>query len=239
MSPLPSPRYPSQSFYPIAFICTSMSRFGSLDPDLIQSGGCTDIYFPRCEAVLEKAGVNPFVVMEVSVASLPLGFGILAGLDSVMELFDGKPVTVFSMPEGSIFYEGEPVMVIEGYYRDIARFETALLGFLCHASGIATAAAHIAAALNCEEMILITDVPGILTDVNDENSLIREVSIKQIDELISGGVVKEGMVPKVEACRLALNAGVRSTYMLGGKEAGNLLRQILDDNHSGTRIVKG
>ncbi|HIJ07379.1 hypothetical protein [Methanocalculus sp.] len=120
-----------------------MSRFGSLDPDLIQSGGCTDIYFPRCEAVLEKAGVNPFVVMEVSVASLPLGFGILAGLDSVMELFDGKPVTVFSMPEGSIFYEGEPVMVIEGYYRDIARFETALLGFLCHASGIATAAAHI------------------------------------------------------------------------------------------------
>ncbi|MDI3482392.1 MAG: acetylglutamate kinase [Candidatus Methanomethylophilaceae archaeon] len=102
-----------------------------------------------------------------------------------------------------------------------------------------TAAAHIAAALNCEEMILITDVPGILTDVNDENSLIREVSIKQIDELISGGVVKEGMVPKVEACRLALNAGVRSTYMLGGKEAGNLLRQILDDNHSGTRIVKG
>ncbi|MDO9540059.1 MAG: nicotinate phosphoribosyltransferase, partial [Methanocalculus sp.] len=74
-----------------------MSRFGSLDPDLIQSGGCTDIYFPRCESVLEKAGVNPSVLMEVSVASLPLGFGIFAGLDSVLELLSGLPVTVTAM----------------------------------------------------------------------------------------------------------------------------------------------
>ncbi|WP_343089293.1 nicotinate phosphoribosyltransferase [Methanocalculus natronophilus] len=120
-----------------------MSRFGSLEPDLIQNGGCTDVYFLRSQAVLEKAGVNPHVVLEVSVASLPSGFGILAGLDSVLELFSGKPVTVSSLPEGSIFFEGEPVMVIEGFYQDIARFETALLGFLCHASGIATAAAHV------------------------------------------------------------------------------------------------
>jgi nicotinate phosphoribosyltransferase len=120
-----------------------MSRFGSLDPDLIQSGGCTDIYFPRCEAVIEKAGVNPSVLMEVSVASLPLGFGIFAGLDSVLELLSGLPVTVLSMPEGSIFFEGEPVMTIAGRYRDFARYETALLGLICHASGIATAAAHV------------------------------------------------------------------------------------------------
>nr|WP_253488933.1 nicotinate phosphoribosyltransferase [Methanocalculus alkaliphilus] len=120
-----------------------MSRFGSLDPELIQSGGCTDVYFPRCESVLERAGVNPSVVMEVSVASLPLGFGILAGLDAVLDLFAGMPVSVSAMPEGSIFFPDEPVMVISGKYRDFGRFETALLGFLCHASGIATAAAHV------------------------------------------------------------------------------------------------
>ncbi|RQD80811.1 MAG: nicotinate phosphoribosyltransferase, partial [Methanocalculus sp. MSAO_Arc1] len=42
-----------------------MSRFGSLEPDLIENGGCTDVYFLRSQAVLEKAGVNPHVVLEV------------------------------------------------------------------------------------------------------------------------------------------------------------------------------
>ncbi len=102
-----------------------------------------------------------------------------------------------------------------------------------------TAAAHIAAALQCEEMILITDVPGILTDVNDAASLIKEVSIKQVEDLIEGGIVMGGMVPKVEACRLALEKGVRSTHMLGGKDAEHLLRQILDGSHRGTKIVNG
>lgn len=102
-----------------------------------------------------------------------------------------------------------------------------------------TAAAHIAAALSCEEMILITDVPGILTDINDSDSLIKEISMKQVDELIDEGVVMGGMVPKVEACRLALEKGVRSTHMLGGKDSEHLLRQILDGQHRGTRIVNG
>ncbi len=102
-----------------------------------------------------------------------------------------------------------------------------------------TAAAHIAAALDCEELILITDVPGILADVNDSESLLDEVSIKQVDELIEGGVVKDGMVPKIEACRLALEKGVRATHMLGGKDSEHLLRQILDGKHRGTKITNG
>jgi len=82
-------------------------------------------------------------VMEVTAASLPDPWAVFCGLADVLSLLDGIPVTVDAMPEGTVFYPGEPVLRISGKYRDFCRYETAILGFLCHASGIATAAAHI------------------------------------------------------------------------------------------------
>ncbi len=120
-----------------------MGRFATVDDDTIRRGECTDIYFVRTEEVLRKSGKNPQVAMEVTAAALPDDWGILCGLDDVISLLEGLPLTVEAMPEGSVFYPGEPVLRIEGAYREFARFETAVLGFLCHASGIATAAAHI------------------------------------------------------------------------------------------------
>ncbi|MDK2974801.1 MAG: nicotinate phosphoribosyltransferase [Methanofollis sp.] len=120
-----------------------MSRFHIVDDDTIARGGCTDIYFARCEEVLEKEGINPRVTMEVTTVGIPGEFGIFCGLNDALALLDGLPVDVDAMPEGSVFCPREPVMRITGRYRDFGRYETALLGFLCHASGIATAAARI------------------------------------------------------------------------------------------------
>ena len=81
--------------------------------------------------------------MEITATSLPDSWAVFCGLADVLALLDGIPVTVEAMPEGTVFFRNEPVFRISGKYRDFCRYETAILGFLCHASGIASAAAHI------------------------------------------------------------------------------------------------
>lgn len=120
-----------------------MGRFQIVGEDAIRSGKCTDIYFERVAGVLEADDVNPHVTMEVTAAALPDPWGVFCGLDDVIRLLEGLPVDVDAMPEGSVFSRNEPVLRISGRYRDFAVYETAILGFLCHASGVASAAAHI------------------------------------------------------------------------------------------------
>ncbi len=120
-----------------------MGTFLTVSDEAIKNGECTDIYFIRTEETLKNDGINPDVVMEVTASSLPDSWAVFCGLADVIALLDGIPVTVDAMPEGTVFYRNEPVLRISGKYRDFCRYETAILGFLCHASGIATAAAHI------------------------------------------------------------------------------------------------
>ena len=120
-----------------------MGRFATVEDDWIRRGECTDIYFVTTEEILRRSGRNPVIAMEVTAAELPMEWAVFCGLDDVLSLMEGIPVTIDAMDEGTIFFSGEPVLRIEGHYLDFARYETAILGFLCHASGIATAAASI------------------------------------------------------------------------------------------------
>jgi nicotinate phosphoribosyltransferase len=120
-----------------------MARFETVSDDKIQRGECTDIYFVRTEETLKKEHINPKVSMEVTASALPDTWAVFCGLSDVLSLLEGLPVTVDAMPEGTLFYKNEPVVRISGNYRDFCRYETAILGFLCHASGVASAAAHI------------------------------------------------------------------------------------------------
>ena len=120
-----------------------MGLFDTVSDETIKRGECTDIYFVRTEEVLAQEKVNPLVSMEVTAAALPDTWGIVCGTSDVVRLLEGLPVTVDAMPEGTLFFAGEPVLRITGHYRDFCRYETAILGFLCHASGIASATAHI------------------------------------------------------------------------------------------------
>jgi len=120
-----------------------MGLFDTVSDQTIRDGGCTDIYFVRTEEVLAQDGINPQVAMEVTATALPDPWAVFCGLSDVIALLQGMPVTVDALPEGTVFYPHEPVLRITGRYRDFCRYETAILGFLCHASGIATAAAQI------------------------------------------------------------------------------------------------
>lgn len=110
-----------------------------LDEEEIDTGEASDQYFFRTEEILEKKNKNPEVVAEVTSSQK----GIFAGLKESINLLKNKPLDVYAMPEGSLFKPKEPVLWIQGNYLDFCRYETSLLGFLCHSSGIATKSAEI------------------------------------------------------------------------------------------------
>jgi len=113
-------------------------------PEDIKSGRVADVYFENATAVLRAKGIRKHVLAEVRATSLPHGYdwAILAGVEEVAYLLSGLPATGRCMPEGTLFKAGEPVLSIEGEYTDWAVYETALLGLLCQASGVATKAAR-------------------------------------------------------------------------------------------------
>ncbi|WP_231184968.1 nicotinate phosphoribosyltransferase [Haladaptatus sp. DYF46] len=113
-------------------------RFDVVPEESIRDGTATDAYFLRTETTLEAAGKNPHVVAEVTADQFPTGeFELLSGVKDAARLLEGLPIDVDAMAEGRLF-DGGPVMSIEGSYLDFARYETSLLGFLSHASGMAT-----------------------------------------------------------------------------------------------------
>jgi acetylglutamate kinase len=102
-----------------------------------------------------------------------------------------------------------------------------------------TAAAAVAAQLQAEKLVLITDTPGILRDRNDPASLLPHLDASSCRDLISQGIIDEGMIPKVEACLDSLRAGVRKTHMIDGRLRHALLLEIFTHRGVGTEIVIG
>ncbi|WP_256685946.1 nicotinate phosphoribosyltransferase [Halococcus qingdaonensis] len=112
--------------------------FDIVTPETIREGRATDAYFERTVETLDHAGKNPHVVAEVTADQFPTGeFEVFAGVADAARLLAGRSIDVDALAEGRLF-DGGPVMSIEGSYLDFARLETALLGFLSQASGMAT-----------------------------------------------------------------------------------------------------
>ena len=101
-----------------------------------------------------------------------------------------------------------------------------------------TMAAGIAAGIKCKEMIQITDVPGIMLDINDPSSKQNLLTLAEVDDLIAKGVISGGMVPKVEACRKALKAGVAKVRMVNGKDPRSIVSDVMKSVEHGTIITK-
>lgn len=99
------------------------------------------------------------------------------------------------------------------------------------------AAARIAAALGAEKLVLMTDVRGILRDIQDETSLIKSATLSQLKILKDEGVIREGMLPKTDCCAAALNSGVKKAYIIDGRLPHALLIELFTDEGIGTEIV--
>ena len=99
-----------------------------------------------------------------------------------------------------------------------------------------TAAAAVAAQMQAEKLVLLTDTPGILSDRANPESLLTSLNMPRCQELIKQRIIDEGMIPKVEACFDALRAGVKKTHIIDGRLRHSLLLEIYTDRGVGTEI---
>lgn len=100
-----------------------------------------------------------------------------------------------------------------------------------------TAAAKLAVALGAEKLILLTDVRGILRDPKDEDTLIHVVHMSEVPMLIKDGIIKGGMIPKLECCVEAVRSGVSRAHILDGRVPHSILIEILSDQGIGTMLL--
>jgi len=144
-----------------------------------------------------------------------------------------------------------------GYVGRVTSVNTKLVSLLCQADTVPviaplardktgaklncnadTAAGEVAAALKAEKLVVVSDTHGIRRDPKDPDSLIAQVSEAEIRTMIKDGTISAGMLPKVEACLRALEAGVHRTHIIDGRFPHSLLLEIFSDRGVGTLIQK-
>ena len=99
------------------------------------------------------------------------------------------------------------------------------------------AACAIAAQLKVEKLCFLSDVPGVLREPDNENSLISTIHIDEISELAKQGIISGGMLPKLNSCAEALKAGVSKVHLNDGRLPHSLLLEVFTDHGVGTQIV--
>lgn len=99
-----------------------------------------------------------------------------------------------------------------------------------------TLAGAVAGALQSEHCLFLTDTPGVLRDRNDPSSLFQKLTVDECREMIASGVIAGGMIPKVEACFDALQAGAKRAVILDGRRPHALMEWALGEP-GGTAIV--
>ncbi len=100
-----------------------------------------------------------------------------------------------------------------------------------------TAAAKIAVALKAEKFVQLTNVPGVLRNVEDPSSLIKQIDHVAIPSMIATGIISSGMIPKIECCLEALTGGVPRTHIIDGRVPHALLIEMFSDRGVGTMLV--
>ncbi|MBR4223776.1 MAG: acetylglutamate kinase, partial [Oscillospiraceae bacterium] len=100
-----------------------------------------------------------------------------------------------------------------------------------------TAAARIAAELSAENLVLMTDIKGLLRDKDDPDTLIPEVQVSEVPFLKRQGIISGGMIPKIDCCVEAVRRGVKKTVIIDGRIAHSILIELLTNEGIGTQFI--
>lgn len=98
-------------------------------------------------------------------------------------------------------------------------------------------AAEVAGALKAEKLLLLTDIEGIYSDYNDKSTFISTLTHEEATSMMESGAIGGGMIPKVEACLRALDAGAAKTHIIDGRQPHSLLLEVFTPQGVGTEVV--
>ncbi len=101
-----------------------------------------------------------------------------------------------------------------------------------------TAAAEIASAVGAENMILVSDIPGLLEDKDDENTLLPLVHVYEVNSLMKKGIISGGMIPKVDCCVRAIRQNVKKAVIIDGRIPHSILIEMLSKDGIGTMFKR-
>jgi len=101
-----------------------------------------------------------------------------------------------------------------------------------------TAATAVAAAIGAEKLVVLSDIPGVLRDIGDPESLIHSLTATEARRLIADGTIAGGMIPKIEGCLETLDRGVKKVHVIDGRLRHSLLREIYTTSGVGTELVR-
>ncbi len=99
-----------------------------------------------------------------------------------------------------------------------------------------TAAARIAAELKAENLLLLTDIAGLLRDKDDPSTLIPEVNVSEVPAMKRQGIISGGMIPKIECCVEAIRRGIHKAVIIDGRVPHSILIEILSNEGIGTQF---
>ena len=126
-------------------------------------------------------------------------------------------------------------LITNGYIPVIAPIGASATGQTYNINADLVAAA-IAVAVKADKLVLLTDVPGLLSDVKDLGSLISTLRLAEVEDYIKNGVIAGGMIPKIDCCVQAVKGGVGRTHIVDGREPHSILLEIFTDQGVGTMV---
>lgn len=192
----------------------------------------------------------------IEVVQMVLGGKVNKDLVSLIEKFGGKALGLCGM-DGSLVKAKKIASDVDlGYVGEVTEVNTDILktamnsGYIPVIGSVAlgeddnqpyninadTCASKIASALKAEELILLTDVPGVMKDPSDPSSLLSTLRLHQIPKLCLEGVIKGGMIPKIDCCVEAVRMGVERAIILDGRIHHSILLELFTPEGVGTMI---
>ncbi len=234
-----------------------LMKYVGMNPVVIHGGG------PEISRMMKRVGiesqfVNGLRVTDaetMEIAEMVLG-RINKGIASLINQHGAKAVGL-SGKDGSLISAEKLQMDVDiGFVGNVSKIDPHIIdvldekGFIPVISSIGvgsdgqtyninadSVAGEIAAALEAEKLMMLTDVRGIMRDQDDPETLISTLKISEIVPLTESGVISGGMLPKVEACTTALRGNVRKTHIIDGRINHSLLLEIFTESGIGTEIV--
>jgi acetylglutamate kinase len=236
-----------------------------MQPVIVHGGG-QEISKTMDEAGLEPNFVHGLRYTDER--TLTLAEQVLCGriskrIAGVLGTFDVEAIALNSLTSCVLFAQqkylaGEDNRRIDiGYVGDVQDVNDKVLRLLCQAKTVPviapiardrtggrlnvnadTAAGRVAAAVQAEKLVMVSDTHGIRLDPEDPDSLCPSLDRRRINELLASGTIGRGMIPKVEACLTALEAGTRKAHIIDGRIPHALLLEIFTDKGIGTEILQ-